>query len=240
MYIWNEKDKPTTMEEGFYSNVTRNYNGHKFMYVAFNVAIPSFYCTKPLKSFEEVQPGEDSLEESQCIGSEVLNLGFAKEMFNMSWGLIAPKYIKFTDPSYSQIDNLTGRWNPNTYNNHLIYGKADISLFTPTDAPGNRILGGTKFIYQPYFIFSAAPKKLSNVFAVIYPFEPILWPAIFLAATLMSIAFYILPNFQRTVDVIKGLDPKKEKGVLIWFGYFALIGENMRQESIEYHRGPIR
>ena len=245
MYIWNEKNKPKSLETGFYANVTKNYNGHKFIYTAHNIDIPPFFCDKNLKSFYEDQHGlleeprvNATLDGERCFGLDVSILGFASELFYMSWGFIAPG--SQGSCNNSMIDNKTGRWQPSTYMNNLVYGKADVSLYMTTHSPGNRVLGATQFRYEPVFIFSAAPKKLSNALAVVYPFEPILWPAVLLTATVMSLVFYLLPNFQRKVDSIKGLDPKKETGVSIWFGYFALIGESMRDESVKYHRGPIR
>ena len=45
---------------------------------------------------------------------------------------------------------------------------------------------------------------------------------------------------QRKVDKLKGLYPKDETGVSPWFSYVALLGENMRDETVAYHRPSVR
>ena len=235
LYIWDERQKPTELEHGFYGNATTNYNGHKFTLSGTRYVLPLIYgCKNPMKTYNELRPGEDSINHLGCKGSEIKLMNFISEMFNFTWGMIAPDAI-----TVDKFDNNTGLWVG--LFQYVVYGKADLCTRLPTQSDGNRLLYTATILKADDFsIITASPKKKSAIFAIIYPYEAILWPFVIVTTIVMSLVFKLVPALQRKVDAIRGLDPNVEKGISSWFALSALLGENLRDESVVYHRPSVR
>ena len=234
LYIWDSKSPPMTLEGGFYGNVTRNFNAQNFMYCGSNSHFDLMFCKRKMKTYETVEPGEDGDEYLGCGGYDIEQLRFASEMFNFKYGIIRPKEYGY--------DNTTGRWKGII--GEFFYRRADLTmsiylqghfnqLHYPVISPMNDSPGNS-------FILSAVPKKMSNVFAIVYPFGSILWIATIVTVIIMTILFPLVSKVQKRMDIILGQRLNREKEISAFFGFSALLGENMRGESVIYHKRPIR
>ena len=68
-----------------------------------------------------------------------------------------------------------------------------------------------------YSIMTASPKKKSAIFAIVYPYEAILWPFVLVTIIVMSLVFKLVPVLQRKVDAIRGSRSK------CWKRHFILV-----------------
>ena len=233
LYIWDAKSQPSTLEDGFYGKVTGNYNGHKFVMSSPVISTEVLFCRNHPKPFRDNKLGEDSQEYLGCQGLDYKQAEFAMEMFNITWGAIAPKTVVVAD-----FDNKTWRWIG--VMEDVMYGSADYSFVTQLITPANRIFQPTFCSVKPRLIeiVAAAPEMLSKFNALAYPFSHNLWPFVLGSVAFLSFLFPILSYLQRKIDTI--CKRPRERGISVWFCFSALIGENLRDESITYHRFPLR
>ena len=235
LYIWDVESPPSTLETGFYGNVTANYNGHKFKYCGTIFRHTYlFFCKNFLKTFGNVGPGQDGNDYLGCRGYEIYQLDFAAEMFNFTYGLAAPPSMLL-----EHYNNKTGEWSGIL--GALINGKVDVTILNLLNGGGNRIYYPANNMHPAVGvqIFSAAPKKLSKVLALVFPFEQTLWPFVLGAGVLMSTMFRIMTILHRKMDISMKRQ-NLEKGASAMFGFSAMVGENMRGESAIYHRRSLR
>ena len=237
LYIWDSKSPPMTLDEGFYGNVTRNFNGHKFMYCGSMIDFDLMFCKRKRKTYETVEPGEDSDQYLGCAGYDVEQLKFASEMFNFKYGIITSKGY-----GTKNFDNTTGRWEGIL--GELVYRKVDLTMTIFLQGDGNRlhypVISPMNDSPGTSFILSAVPKKLPNVFAMVYPFGSILWISTIVTVIIMTVLFPLVSKVQKRMDIILHQRLNREKEISAFFGFSALLGENMRGESVIYHKAPIR
>ena len=237
LYIWDSKSPPMTHDGGFYGNVTRNFNAQKFMFCGSEVDVDLMFCKRKRKTYETVEPGKDSDEYLGCGGYDIEQLRFASEMFNFNYGIIASKGYGTND-----FDNTTGRWKGVL--GHLLYRRADLTMSIYLQGHGNRlrypVISPMHDSPGSEFILSAVPKMLPNVFAIVYPFGSILWISTIVTVIIMTILFPLVSKVQKRMDIILHQRLNREKEISAFFGFSALLGENMRGESVTYHKGPIR
>ena len=237
LYVWDVTHPPKTLEEEFYGGVTTNYRGHKFMMAGVDYGYIALHCGKSIKTFEEVKPGEDDPQYLGCSGYEAQQAGFMKDMFNLTWGIVVGKEKTIL----SAFNNKTRKWMGAM--SGVVYSKTDYTLSMLLINPANRI-----FLTCPNFnahtevdILSQAPKKLSNVYSLVYPYSADLWPFVLGSVVLASAAFFVISKLTIMVDKrLNRAASQRDKGVSGWFGFSALVGENMREESVEPHTKPIR
>ena len=196
-----------------------------------------FFCQKPIKTVEEVRPGEDSQAYLRCQGYEHEQHLIASEMFNLTWGIVAPDIR-----SLIAFDNKTNTWTG--IMSYVFYGKADLSTATLQKNRGNRIhTPGTNMkTGVTSDILAAAPKRISNVFAVVYPFKEILWSFVIGSTVLITAMFKILPQARNKIGGARTRDSRSDEreDFSILFGFAALLGENIRNETARYHSSLIR
>ena len=237
LYIWDAKDPPVTLHNGFYGTVTTNFRGHKFLFSVTRFPMDTFFCQKPIKSVEEVRPGEDSQAYLKCQGYEHEQHSMASAMFNLTWGIVAPDRRGFL-----AFDNKTNTWTGTT--SYVFYGKADLSSTLQKNranrihAPGTNL----KPVETTTVIMAAAPKRISHLFAVTYPFKGLLWLCVAGFTILITAFMKILPQAQNKIHIVRTRDSRidEREDVSMLFGFTALIGENMRDETSRYHSSSIR
>ena len=237
LYVWDMRNPPMTLEDGFYGGVTSNYQGHKFTMSAVNFGYLVLDCQKKIKTWEEVKPGEDSPDFLGCTGYEILQARLAMEMFNFTLGIVVDK----EDMVFYDFDNKTRTWIG--VRSNVLYNKADYTLSLNLISPANRLLKSSSNFqsHAKVDILSQAPKQLSKVYSLVYPYSAILWPFVLGTVVLMSVAFPFISYMIRVADKrLNRTDAIKEIGVSAWFSWSALVGENMRDESVTPHRLPIR
>ena len=236
LYVWDAKVLPSNLEDGFYGKVTTNYNGHKFIFSTARIEVDTMFCSKKRKNLEETKPGQDTKEYLQCGGFGTYQSDFAGEMFNLTWGAITTRGVVV-----GEFINETQRWIGAMED--LVYYRADYLFGITLVNPANRVFYAPNSMLpdQHYDILAPYPKKLNKFYALVFPYSASLWPFVLGSLVIMSVTFPLVSYLQRKVQNLKNvLVCEQEIGVSSWFSFSALIGENMRGESVTYHRGSIR
>ena len=237
LYVWDAKDPPSNLEDGFYGKVTTNYNGHKFVLSTAIIDLDTMFCAKERKNLEETKPGQDTKEYLQCGGFDTYQSDFAGEMFNLTWGAIRTRGLVV-----DKFINETRRWSGAMED--LVYYRADyLFLGMSRQKPTNRLFYAPNSMLPDmcHDILAPYPKKLNKFYALIFPYSTSLWPFVLGSLVVMSITFPLVSYVQRKVENLQNIPVREqEKGVSSWFSLSALIGENIREESVAYHRGSIR
>ena len=189
LYIWDSKRPPQTLEDEFFGGVTTNFNGHKFtgIVLAFNY-MAAFCKMKVPITLDKQKPGKNDPKSLGCRGDHISFYNHFSEAYNLTYGLVSPGV------SWGfQYDNETGRYT-GTFA-LLYYGIGDFSVPNRFSAPTTRFCGGINNIIRSISldIIAPIPQKISNAFALLYPFEPKLWPFVIASTILMSIAFVVVP-----------------------------------------------